>query len=195
MSEIFRSAKIALFYKYLRKSFLYFCSSKEYYRTKSFAMLFRSLLIMFFVVNLCTSFAQTLDSLYSRIEPTADFRFRVEHDWNSRKSDGTFREDRTRLRYRLRAGAKFSHKWYSMGFRLRTGQQNKQQDPQLTIGEAYEDFGTLPVGFEKIYFKGVLSTFQFWLGKNNFPFEKNNELFWSDNAFQKASRFPTRYQK
>ena len=30
---------------------------------------------------------------------TGDFRFRLEADWNSRRSDGSFREDRTRLRY------------------------------------------------------------------------------------------------
>lgn len=123
------------------------------------------------------------DSVNSRLRFNADFRFRVEQDWNSRKSDGTFRDDRTRFRYRLRAGATYTDKWYESGFRLRTGNPAKQQDPQLTLGEGFKEFGTLPIGLEKAYFQGTLNTFTFWIGKNTFPFEKSNELFWSDNVF------------
>ena len=36
-----------------------------------------------------------------------DFRGRLETDWDSRRSDGTTRDDRTRLRIRLRAGLTF----------------------------------------------------------------------------------------
>ena len=100
-----------------------------------------------------------------------------------KKSDGTFRDDRTRLRYRLRAGASYSNKWYTTGFRIRTGDQNKQQDPQLTLGQGFEEFGTLPIGFEKAYFQGKWKTYVFWVGKNTFPFKKSNELFWSDNVY------------
>ncbi|MBT8272171.1 MAG: putative porin [Bacteroidia bacterium] len=114
---------------------------------------------------------------------SADFRFRVEQDWNSRKSDGSFREDRSRLRYRLRAGATYSAKWYEAGFRIRTGDPNKQQDPQLTLGDGFKEFGTLPIGIEKAYFKGNWKTFSFWIGKNTFPYVKSNELFWSDNVY------------
>ncbi len=123
------------------------------------------------------------DSIISKLSFNADFRFRVEQDWNSKKSDGTFRDDRTRLRYRLRAGVTYSDKWYQTGFRIRTGNPNKQQDPQLTLGEGFKEFGTLPVGLEKAYFQGTLKTFTFWVGKNTFPFEKSNELFWSDNVY------------
>ena len=126
--------------------------------------------------------AQT-DSILSKLTFEADYRFRVEQDWDSRKSDGSFRDDRTRLRYRLRTGATFKNEWYSMGFRIRTGDQNKQQDPQLTLGKGFKEFGTLPLGFEKVFFQGVYENLKFWLGKNSFSFEKNNELFWSDNVF------------
>jgi hypothetical protein len=124
-----------------------------------------------------------IDSILSKLTIEADFRFRAEQDWNSKKSDGSFRDDRTRLRYRLRTGATFKNKWYSLGFRIRTGEQNKQQDPQLTLGKGFEEFGTLPIGFEKIFFQGIHKNIKFWFGKNSFSFEKNNELFWSDNVF------------
>lgn len=124
-----------------------------------------------------------IDSLLSNLNFTGDFRFRVEQDWDSRKSDGTYREDRTRLRYRLRFGAQYEGNWYDTGFRLRTGNPLKQQDPQLTLGENSKEFGTLPIGLEKAYFHGNWNTFGFGLGKTIFPFEKSNELFWSDNVF------------
>jgi len=124
-----------------------------------------------------------IDSLKSRLSFNADFRFRIEQDWDSKKSDGSYRDDRTRLRYRLRAGAVYKAKWYEVSFRIRTGNPIKQQDPQLTLGDGNKEFGTLPIGIEKAYFQGEWNTFIFWVGKNAFPFEKNNELFWSDNVF------------
>lgn len=133
-------------------------------------------------ITYCQLDAQS-DSLFTKIDFELDFRFRIEQDWNSQKSDGTFRDDRTRLRYRLRSGATFENEWYSFGFRIRTGAQNKQQDPQLTLGKGLKEFGTLPIGFEKIFFQGKHKNFKYWLGKNSFSFKKNNELFWSDNVF------------
>ena len=124
------------------------------------------------------------DSLHRKLTFNGDFRFRVEPDWNSRRPDGTYREDRTRLRYRMRFGANFQYnQWASFGMRIRTGIPDKQQDPQLTLGEAFKEFGTLPIGFEKIFFDANYKGINLWVGKNTFPFEKRNELFWSDNVF------------
>ncbi len=123
------------------------------------------------------------DSTFSKLSHELDFRFRAEQDWDSRKSDGSYRDNRSRLRYRLRTGVSYSNKHFLFGFRIRTGDQRKQQDPQLTIGKGLKEFGTLPIGFEKLYFQYDKSNFKFWLGKNTFPFKKNNELFWSDNVF------------
>lgn len=137
--------------------------------------------ILLFVSN--TPMGAQTDLLLPKLSFELDFRFRVEQDWNSRRPDGTFRDDRTRFRYRLRTGATFKNDWYALGFRIRTGDQNKQQDPQLTLGKGFSEFGTLPLGFEKLFFKADYKNFQFWLGKNSFSFTKNNELFWSDNVF------------
>ncbi len=125
-----------------------------------------------------------IDSTKAKLSFNGDFRFRVEQDWNSRKSDGTYRNDRIRLRYRARFGVTYEYKdWISFGARLRTGDPKKQQDPQLTLGEGFKEFGTLPIAFEKVYVNFNHNWFSAWIGKNTFPFEKQNELFWSDNVF------------
>jgi len=123
------------------------------------------------------------DSILTKINFELDYRFRAEQDWSSRKADGTMRTDRSRLRYRLRTGATYTDGYFSTGVRLRTGDPNKQQDPQLTLGKGLKEFGTLPIGFEKAYFQYNRNNYKLWMGKNTYPFEKNNELFWSDNVF------------
>jgi len=118
------------------------------------------------------------------LEFYGDFRFRVEHDWNSLKSDGTFREDRSRLRYRGRIGVNFTGiDKIVVGARLRTGDPKKQQDPQLTLGDNFAEFNTLPVGLELLFAEFKTNSFAAWVGKNSFPFRKQNEMFWSDNVF------------
>jgi len=123
------------------------------------------------------------DSIFPKLSFELDFRFRAEQDWDSRKSDGSFRDNRSRLRYRVRTGATYKRNNYKVGVRIRTGDQNKQQDPQLTLGKGFKEFGTLPIGFEKAYLQFNKYNSRIWLGKNSFSFEKNNELFWSDNVF------------
>ncbi len=142
-----------------------------------------SLVVLVLAFSSANLWAQVKSGSVPAVSFAADFRFRLEQDWNSRKSDGTFRDDRTRLRYRWRAGVQYQRSWYRVGFRLRTGDPRKQQDPQLTLGSGFAEFGLLPIGLEKAYFRGKWSGFGFWLGKNTFPFEKSNELFWSDNVY------------
>lgn len=127
-------------------------------------------------------FAQN-DSTKTKLSFKGDIRFRIEQDWDSRKSDGTFREDRTRLRYRARLGVTYDYKdWLSLGVRIRTGDPKKQQDPHLTLGGNSNEFSSLPIAFEKLYVDFNHKWLSTWLGKNSFPFEKQNELFWSDNV-------------
>ena len=135
------------------------------------------------------------DTTKSKLTFTGDFRFRVEQDWNSRKSDGIFREDRTRLRYRFRFGMSYQYNdWASFGMRLRTGVRNHQQDPQITLGTNPGEFGTIPLGFEKLYFKVDHKWLSTWVGKYLFPFEHQNELFWSENVFPEGIFFSAKFQ-
>ncbi|MGX1930058.1 putative porin [Flagellimonas sp. 2504JD4-2] len=140
--------------------------------------------LLVFLLLLSFPLTAQWDSIKSRFSFSGDFRFRLEQDWDSRNSDGTFREDRSRLRYRLRAGLEYRHnRNILVGALIRTGNPRKQQDPQLTLGDAFNEFGTLPVALEKAFFQAEFNKFKFWLGKNTFPFKKQNELFWSDNVF------------
>jgi len=139
-------------------------------------------LLLFYALSCGIGFAQT-DTAQRNIDLSGDFRFRIEQDWRSQKSDGTWRDDRTRMRYRFRFGVDYTYNpSIKFGFRIRTGLQNKQQDPQLTLGDL-SDWGTLPLGFEKIYFDFNKKGWRIGLGKNIFPFQKQNELFWSDHVY------------
>ncbi|WP_194768589.1 putative porin [Tamlana sp. I1] len=140
---------------------------------------------LFFIFTFClTTQAQEEATKNKKLSFSGDFRFRVEQDWDSRKSDGTYREDRTRLRYRARVGVRYDYNEnFTFGLRIRTGNPLKQQDPQLTLGDNYKEFGLLPIGFEKAYANFSFNWFSAWVGKNTFPFQKINELFWSDNVF------------
>ena len=118
-----------------------------------------------------------------KLKFSADAKFRFEQDWDSRKSDGTFREDRFRVRFRVRAGLNYSpNDWATFGIRFRTGYAEKQQDPNLTIGDGYHEFESVPIGMDKLYFRVRHKSIDGWLGRNTFPFEKQNELFWSDHV-------------
>lgn len=146
----------------------------------------RGLIITLFFLVLVTPnlFSQSDSIATKKLTFTGDFRFRIEQDWNSRKSDGTYRDNRSRLRYRFRFGANYQvTEWAEVGMRIRTGFREKQQDPHLTLGEGFKEFSTVPIGFEKLFFKAQYGNYMGWLGKNTFPFEKQNELFWSDNVY------------
>ncbi len=142
------------------------------------------LLVIFVCIFLYNTvlFSQENDK-QKKLNFKADLRLRTEQDWNSRKSDGTYRDDRFRLRFRVRAQLEYKpNDWASFGIRFRTGYAEKQQDPHLTIGDGYHELESVPIGFDKLFFKIQKKWFTGWLGRNTFPFEKSNELFWSDNV-------------
>ncbi len=140
--------------------------------------------LLFIYLFLCSIdlFSQEATKL-KKLNFNADLRLRTEQDWNSRKSDGTYRDDRFRLRFRVRAQLEYKpNDWASFGIRFRTGYAEKQQDPHLTIGDGYHELESVPIGFDKLFFKIQKKWFTGWLGRNTFPFEKSNELYWSDNV-------------
>ena len=139
-------------------------------------------ILLFLIFALPYAYAQ--EEPEKKLSFAGDFRFRIEEDWDSRKSDGTYRDDRTRLRYRARAGMNYkANEWASFGIRIRTGDPDKQQDPNLTLGQGFDEFSSLPIAFETLFFRAQYKWLDAWVGKNAFSFEKQNELFWSDNVF------------
>jgi ABC-type phosphate transport system substrate-binding protein len=119
-------------------------------------------------------------SRFKSLQLYGDFRFRGELDWSSRRPDGTFRTDRTRLRYRLRFGFAYAlNDHISFGARFRTGDPKDQQSPHVTLGSEFE---TPSIKLDKAYVKGNHGNFWWWGGKNTFPFWKQNELWWDDDV-------------
>ena len=112
---------------------------------------------------------------------SGDIRTRLEQDWNSRRFDGSFRDDRFRLRYRLRVG--FNYYWNNhiqFGARIRSGVDESMQSPHNNFG--HREFTGLPINIDKVYISGTYKDIWWWAGKNKFPFWKQNELFWDDDV-------------
>ena len=107
-----------------------------------------------------------------------DVRFRVELDRDSRKSDGSMRSDRDRMRMRFRMGFNYKKdERFSFGGRLRSGSSDIQS-PDATLGS---EFAPKSIHIDQAFLKGSWEGGHAWLGKNSFPFWKQNDLFWDDD--------------
>ncbi len=132
----------------------------------------------------------------SKLEFDTDFRFRIEQDWNGLKDDGAKYDDRSRLRFRYRFGLNYQYnEWASFGFRLRSGALDDQQGPHLTLGSGTGEFSLFQIGFEKAFFKAENERIKLWLGKNTFPFWKQNELFWNNNVYPDGAAISLKVRK
>ena len=140
-----------------------------------------STILISFSINLTAQ----VDSLsQKKLKFEGDFRFRIEHDWDSRNSNGDYLDDRSRLRYRFRLGINYQlDKRSSFGGRLRSGNINDQQGPHVTLGGGDGEFALVQVGFEKLFYEYKWKRINFWVGKNDVPITKMNELFWNDNTY------------
>ncbi len=117
----------------------------------------------------------------SKLSFYGDFRFRVELDRNSERIDGSTRDDRDRLRYRLRFGFKYHlNENIEFGGRVRSGNSLNQQSPHVTLGKEFhsDDFS-----IDKAYLKvSDKKGYWAWAGKNGMPFWQQNELVWDDDV-------------
>jgi hypothetical protein len=114
----------------------------------------------------------------------ADFRARLEADWDSQNSSGAARDDRNRLRIRTRIGAQYDpNEHLSFGVRLRTGSDDSQQSPHITLLDFDDNpTGDAHVNLDKWYLQGKCRKFWGWVGRNGLPFWKQNELYWDDDV-------------
>ncbi len=130
-------------------------------------------LLLFFAFSCNPLFAQKSEG-----EPTlkfsGDLRLRFEKDYSV-----TGREDRDRSRYRFRFGLVHKRGDIEVGARIATGSPTDQQSPHQTFGG---DFGKKNFHMDKAYFKYRFESGWVWLGKNSFPFWKQNEMFWDDDV-------------
>ncbi len=111
---------------------------------------------------------------------SADTRLRLEYDWDRMTADGIMNADRARMRFRFRFG--FDYQWSTsirFGARMRSGDPEDQQSPHWTLGKEFEVYS---FKIDKVYIAGKHQSFWWWAGKNNYPFWKQNELFWDDDV-------------
>lgn len=115
---------------------------------------------------------------------TADFRLRGEQDWDSQDSSGVDREDRLRARVRARLGMNYqASDSVSFGTRLRSGSDDSQQSPHITIIDVDgNDTGDAQFNFDQWYLKAKRGGLSGWVGRNSFSFWTPNELFWDDDV-------------
>jgi hypothetical protein len=113
-----------------------------------------------------------------------DFRLRGEIDWDSQDGNGVPREDRTRLRARLRLGLRYevSEHW-RLEARLRSGAEASQQSPHVTVLDFDgNDTGDASFDLDRWFLQGRSGGLSGWAGRNNLPFWKQNEMLFDDDA-------------
>ncbi len=120
----------------------------------------------------------------SRFKLSADFRLRFEADWDSQTAGGEKREDRNRARVRARVGLTFSATQnFELAMRLRSGSDFSQQSPHVTVIDFDgNDTGDADFNLDKWYVKAKKGGLSWWAGRNSFPFWKQNEFLWDDDA-------------
>jgi hypothetical protein len=119
-----------------------------------------------------------------KLEIYGDFRLRAEADWDSRRADGTERDDRNRIRIRARVGLDWKPlEGLSFGLRLRTGSDDNQQSGHITIIDLDDnDTGDAHVNLDKWFVKGTRGKLWGWAGRNSLPFWKQNDMIWDDDV-------------
>lgn len=128
--------------------------------------------------------AQADITIIEKIKIYGDFRARLESDFDSQRSNGVDRNDRTRARIRARVGLKFEPKDYLMfNFRLRSGSDDSHQSPHITVVD-FDDNDTGDADFnpDKWYLQAKTKNVWGWIGRNGLPIWKQNELFWDDDV-------------
>ena len=136
---------------------------------------------LFLVLLITSSINAQEKKIKSKLNFYGDFRFRTELDRNSDKTDGTTRDNRDRLRYRLRVGFKYRlNENIEFGGRVRSGNSLNQQSPHITLGK---EFQTDDFSIDKAYLKvSDKKGYWAWAGKNGMPFWQQNELVWDDDV-------------
>lgn len=120
----------------------------------------------------------------ARLVVYSDIRFRLEHDWDSTAGDGSKRDDRLRSRARLRLGfdAVIDEVW-SANFRLRTGSDDSQQSPHITLFDFNgNDRGSADIVADLWYLQYSAGGFNGWAGRNRLSLWRQNELFLDDDV-------------
>ena len=140
---------------------------------------------LFALFQLITGGAVSADEeIDSNVDFFGDFRLRLEQDWDSLHGDGSERDDRLRLRVRLRGGIKFrfDDNWSAL-VQARSGPNLSQQSPHITI----HDFdggsdGPYEFNLDHWYVNYASNGFTAWAGRNELSSWHQDDLFIFDNV-------------
>ena len=136
--------------------------------------------VISFIIIICLSFKSSAQVKNTKLKLFGDIRNRIENDWDSQKQDGTMRKDRSRLRLRFRFGFEYNYNSIlQLGGRIRTGNPLGTQSPHTDYGN---ELIPKSLVLDKAYVKVKWHKGYFWAGKNSYPFWKQNEMFWDDDA-------------
>ena len=162
---------------------------------KSLKLLFQSVSLSYFLVLASTIHAEIPLDDEGKVSLYGDFRARFETDWDSAKADGTKRDDRSRSRVRFRLGTNIKPTdYFSIGARLRTGSDDSQQSPHITVLDFDNNStGDSDFNFDKWFGQLSDSKVKLWVGRNSLPFWKQNELFWDDDVTPAGAGFNYNY--
>lgn len=119
-----------------------------------------------------------------KVRLAGDLRFRMESDFDGERADGAPQSDRTRGRARARlTGAVQARPWMLVAARLRTGAVGSQQSPHVTLfdlnGNPLGDRHIVP---DQYYLQLSSGRNRLWAGRSQFPFWRQNEIFWDDDV-------------
>ncbi|MFQ5527435.1 MAG: putative porin [Thermoanaerobaculia bacterium] len=119
-----------------------------------------------------------------KVTLSGDFRARLEQDFDSQRADGRERDDRLRLRARVRLGITWrATESLTVGARLRSGSDESHQSPHVTVVDFDDnDTGDADFNLDKWYLQAKKDDRWAWVGRNSFPFWKANEFFWDDDV-------------
>ena len=116
-------------------------------------------------------------------EVYGDFRTRLEVDFDSQRSNGTERDDRTRLRIRARLGLTYGRGPFSFGVRLRSGSDGSHQSPHITVLDLDgNDTDDADFNLDRWYARAEGAKAWAWIGRNNLPLWKQNDLYLDDDV-------------
>lgn len=119
-----------------------------------------------------------------KLSAYGDFRLRGETDWDSQDGGGVAREDRARLRARLRLGLRYdlSEHW-RVEARLRSGAEASHQSPHVTLLDFDgNDTGDASFALDRWFLEGRSGGFSAWAGRNQPPSWKQNEMLFDDDV-------------
>ncbi len=120
----------------------------------------------------------------SSLDISGDLRLRLEQDWDSKRGDGTERDDRLRMRgrARLRFDAQIDESWKAV-LRIRSGSDDSQQSPHVTLYDFDDnDTGDADFNLDLWYGQYEANGWRISAGRNSFNLWRQDEYIFDDDV-------------